>query len=82
MGTAGESGNDPVRDPAREAKHDEQLASDEERYSCPKCGSQDVRRSHGEGVVPFLLRILGRRPFRCRSCRARFYRPGSPPEDE
>jgi len=28
-----------------------------------------------------LQRIFGRWPFRCRSCRARFYRAAEPPED-
>jgi Zn finger protein HypA/HybF involved in hydrogenase expression len=78
MGSADESSNDPKLDP----KNDEQLAPEEERPSCPKCGSQDVRRSHGEGLMPALLRILGRWPFRCRSCRARFYRSAPPPEDD
>jgi len=86
METAGGSSHDPLDDPALEpkpdSKNDERVAPEEERQSCPKCGSQDVRRSHGEGVMPSLLRILGRWPYRCRSCRARFYRPGPPPADD
>jgi hypothetical protein len=49
--------------------------------SCPKCGSVHVRRSKSEGVLAALLRIFGRWPFRCRSCRARFFRPAERPED-
>jgi len=79
MGTVEGSSRDP-RDRAGDPGKDEQPESDDERQSCPKCGSQDVRRSNSEGVMPALLRALGRWPFRCRSCRARFYR-ASPPED-
>jgi len=53
----------------------------EERPACPKCGSRDVRRSSGEGALAAMLRILGRWPFRCRSCRSRFFRSSPPPED-
>jgi len=53
----------------------------DERPLCPKCGSPDVRRSHQDGLPAAILRILGRWPFRCRSCRARFYRSSPPPEE-
>ncbi len=72
MAHAEGSGDDPKND---------QPQDPEERPSCPKCGSQDVRPSHSEGVVSGLLGMLGRVPFRCRSCRARFYRAAPPPED-
>jgi uncharacterized protein with PIN domain len=72
METAGESSNRPMHD-ARQA---------EERLKCPKCGSPDIRRSHSEGVVPAVLRMVGRWPFRCRSCRSRFYLSVAPPEDD
>jgi len=49
--------------------------------SCPKCGSHDVRRSKAEGAWAALQRIFGRWPFRCRSCRARFFRFTEPPEE-
>ena len=49
--------------------------------SCPKCGSHDVRRSHGEDTWAAIQRIFGRWPFRCRSCRARFFRFSEPPEE-
>jgi len=50
-----------------------------ERPACPKCGSADVRRSHTQGVAAAVLRVFGRWPFRCRSCRSRFYH-ATPPE--
>jgi predicted RNA-binding Zn-ribbon protein involved in translation (DUF1610 family) len=49
--------------------------------SCPKCGSSNVRRSKSEGMLAAVLRIFGRWPFRCRSCRSRFYRAAETPED-
>ena len=52
-----------------------------ERLMCPKCGSLDVRRAKSEGFVPGLLQMFGRWPFRCRSCRGRFFRYAPPPED-
>lgn len=76
MESAGGSTNDPIEHPI----NNEQRAR-EERPTCPKCGSQDVRRSHDEGVLAALLRMLGRWPFRCRSCRSRFYRSAPPAED-
>jgi len=51
------------------------------RLSCPKCGSSDVRRSKSEGIWGGLARMFGRWPYRCRSCRIRFYRHADPPED-
>ena len=47
---------------------------------CPKCGSHDVRRARSEGSWAAILRIFGRWPFRCRSCRARFFRFSDPPD--
>jgi ribosomal protein L37AE/L43A len=81
MGTVEGSGNDPDLEPKPDSKKDDQLA-EEDHPSCPKCGSQDVRRSSSEGVGAALLRVFGRWPFRCRSCRARFYRAAPPPEDD
>jgi hypothetical protein len=40
---------------------------------CTKCGSTHIRRSLSEGTVDTLFRLIGRRPFRCRDCRQRFY---------
>ena len=51
-------------------------------YSCPKCGSTDVRRAKSEGTMSAILRIFGRWPFRCRSCRRRFYLPADAPEED
>ena len=83
MGTGAGSSNESVRDPAPDARPDsnDERAAEKERLRCPKCGSPDVRRSNNAGVVTALLRGLGRWPFRCRSCRARFYR-AMPPEDD
>ncbi|HEV2202139.1 MAG TPA: hypothetical protein VGR73_20150 [Bryobacteraceae bacterium] len=50
--------------------------------SCPKCGSHDVRRSKAEGFWAAIQRTFGRWPFRCRSCRARFFRLAEPPEND
>ena len=47
---------------------------DPETLYCPKCGSTDVRRSRSEGPVAFFNGLFGRLPFRCRSCRIKFYR--------
>jgi hypothetical protein len=55
--------------------------SDSKRISCPKCGSPDVRRSKSEGLLAAMARMFGRWPFRCRSCRIRFYRRADPPTD-
>jgi hypothetical protein len=52
---------------------------DENRLICPKCGSTDIRRSRSEGLVGFFFSMLGRWPFRCRSCRRKFYH--APPQD-
>src|SRR5580658_1959490 len=54
---------------------------DPDSLFCPKCGSTDVRRSRGEGVVALFFAIFGRMPFRCRSCRVKFYRSAEPPPD-
>jgi hypothetical protein len=52
-----------------------------DKRSCPKCGSSDVRRSSRDGLWSSILAIMGRWPYRCRSCRSRFYRHGSPPQE-
>ena len=41
---------------------------------CPKCGSIDIRPSRKSAVVGAFFEMLGRRPFRCRTCRIKFYR--------
>lgn len=47
---------------------------DPESLFCPKCGSTDVRRSRGDGPLAFFNGLFGRLPYRCRSCRGKFYR--------
>jgi transposase-like protein len=41
---------------------------------CPNCGTRDVRHSHGRSWQDAWHRWFSFSPFRCRSCRARFYR--------
>jgi transposase-like protein len=48
---------------------------------CPRCGSGDIRRSKSEGFYALVQRMFGRWPFRCRSCRGRFYRTSDAPLD-
>jgi hypothetical protein len=66
---------------------DEQFEAEEHerpavaRHGCPKCGSLDVRRARSEGFIAAFLQMFGRWPFRCRSCRSRFFRSATPPED-
>ena len=86
MGTAEGSPADPKKDPRQpglDANEPEPSAdpAEDERQTCPQCGSQDIRRSSSEGTIPALLRLIGRYPFRCRSCRKRFFRPAPPPEE-
>lgn len=62
--------------------HSEEKNTPPHGMYCPKCGSTDVRRSRGEGMLANLARIFGRYPFRCRSCRTKFYRVSDPPPEE
>lgn len=41
---------------------------------CPKCTSTDVRRAYRTGVWEEFLRLFFIAPFRCRSCRHKFYK--------
>ena len=44
------------------------------RRCCPRCGSDEVRRSHRRGLVELLiLPIFLRRPYYCNRCMRRFY---------
>jgi hypothetical protein len=52
-----------------------------QRIPCPKCGSYDFRRSNTESFRVTLNHAFGRWPFRCRNCRALFFRHGPPPAD-
>lgn len=40
---------------------------------CPKCRTEECRRSHREGWRDLLIGLTGLRPWRCRACEARFY---------
>lgn len=42
--------------------------------SCPGCGSKDVRCSRNNGILWSVLRRMALSPYRCRSCRRRFFR--------
>jgi len=46
--------------------------SEMSHHRCPGCGSWDVARS-ALGRVDRLLKLLGRRPYRCLTCNKRFY---------
>lgn len=44
---------------------------------CPGCGSKDVRCSRRDGLLSSILARLMLHPFRCRSCRKRFFQSGA-----
>lgn len=62
----------------------QQVESQQEKPRCPRCGSFDIRRSSSQGLIATIFQMFGREPYRCRSCRRRFYRPGHavPHDDE
>lgn len=41
--------------------------------TCPACGSADVRASRRARMTDVFYRLRGQEPFRCRSCRRRFF---------
>jgi hypothetical protein len=41
---------------------------------CPNCTSTDIRRANRHGIWEEFLRFFFIAPFRCRSCRHKFYR--------
>lgn len=45
--------------------------------NCPGCGSKDVRCSRANGVMCSILRQMNLTPYRCRSCRKRFFSAAS-----
>lgn len=48
---------------------------------CPSCGSDQVRRARQKNLVESaVLRLFLLHPFRCESCRQRFYDPMSQPK--
>jgi hypothetical protein len=64
-----ESNTDLIRADPREL---EEIAG---KYGfCPKCTSTRIRRAYRNGVWENFLRLFFIAPFRCRSCRHKFYR--------
>ena len=55
---------------------DEDAVEDEEaafeQPVCPRCGWHNTRISHTSNIIDFLVRSLGLRAYRCRSCGNRF----------
>jgi hypothetical protein len=41
---------------------------------CPRCTSRHIRRASRTNFFEQCMRLLGMAPFRCRSCRHKFYR--------
>lgn len=41
---------------------------------CPKCGSDEVRRSQMQGLMERVLRLIGFRAYRCERCDDRYYK--------
>ena len=42
--------------------------------TCPSCRSEDLYRSRGRGIYERIIsRALGRYPYDCNQCGARFY---------
>ncbi len=48
------------------------------RIECPKCGSTDKRLSRSAGLFDPFRRALGYVAYRCRSCRARYFKRPRP----
>jgi hypothetical protein len=46
----------------------------ERQFACPKCHWKCVRRSRRRTRLDLLLALFLLHPFRCRSCRRRYYR--------
>jgi hypothetical protein len=42
--------------------------------TCPRCGSDDLRRSGKRTLFDRVLRLFALKPYRCRACRVRFHR--------
>ncbi len=47
--------------------------SADSKHRCPSCGSTDTRHSYPGGALDMFMELFGKRPFRCRGCRKRFY---------
>ena len=41
---------------------------------CPRCTSRHIRRASRANFLEQSMRLFGLAPFRCRSCRYKFYR--------
>ena len=50
--------------------------------TCPSCGSSEVRASRNARMTDAFHRLRGREPFRCRSCRRRFFAALPPAEKQ
>jgi hypothetical protein len=48
---------------------------------CPRCTSRHIRRASRANLLEQSMRIFGLAPFRCRSCRHKFYRLHLRPAD-
>jgi len=57
------------------ANPDDEIVGPEESQKpfCPRCGSTDIRGSQTPHMLDFLLNSFSLKPYRCRSCRKRFY---------
>ena len=53
-----------------------------EKTRCPNCGGLDTRHSYPRGLMDSFMHMFGRRPYRCRNCRKRFYDVNDVPERE
>ena len=48
-------------------------------HHCPRCYSEEVRRSKRRGLTErYLLSAIALKPFRCENCRNRFFRWPNP----
>src|SRR5579872_2644612 len=43
-------------------------------YRCPRCMRFDTIPMPGDSLIDKLIGVLGLAPFKCRACRAKFYR--------
>jgi hypothetical protein len=59
---------------AEENDNIEDVSHEPQKMTCPKCGSIDIRPSRKSNFFGYFLVMMGRQPFRCRSCRVKFYR--------
>lgn len=48
---------------------------------CPRCGTQDVRKSLTKSLLDRITGMFALVPVRCRQCRHRFYRRGVDSQD-